>query len=167
MKKLVIDLGHGGKVLGSIGQKITCKANIVLAIGKDLNEILKDSDLYVKFTRLSDSSISLIDRSKIANAFDSDYFLSIHINSTKDINVRGVEVWEYSKGNVKLDRFSNGIYEDISAITKRHLIELFDLKISNTDKLYRVCVGEYKDKSNAINQMNLSKGKGFVDSYIV
>lgn len=86
MKKLVIDLGNGGKALGSIGQKSTCKANIVLAIGKDLNEILKDSDLYVKFTRLSDSSISLIDRSKIANVFDSDYFLFIHINSTKEMS---------------------------------------------------------------------------------
>lgn len=68
---------------------------------------------------------------------------------------------------MKLDRFSNGICEDISAIIKRHLIELFDLKISNTDKLYRVCVGAYKDKSNAINQMNLARGKGFVDAYIV
>ena len=57
--------------------------------------------------------------------------------------------------------------KDISSIIKRHLIELFDLKIGGTDKLYRVCVGAYKDKSNAINQINLARGKGFGYAYIV
>ena len=54
MGKLVIDLGHGGHDPGAIGPNKTHEADVVLAIGKELNELLKGYDLEVKFTRLSD-----------------------------------------------------------------------------------------------------------------
>jgi N-acetylmuramoyl-L-alanine amidase len=116
MKKLVIDLGHGGSDPGAIGQNGTHEANIVLAIGKEVNELLKGYELDVKFTRLSDKFLSLSERSKIANDFKGDYFLSIHINSATDKSVRGVEVWQYSNGNTKLNGFSNGLCEDVAKI---------------------------------------------------
>lgn len=114
MKKLVIDLGHGSSDPGATGQAGTCEANIVLTIGKELNEGLKGLEVDIKFTRLSDNFISLRERARIANEFGADYFLSIHINSASDKSVRGVEVWEYSLGIKKLDEFSNGLCEDIS-----------------------------------------------------
>lgn len=116
MKKLVIDLGHGGSDPGAVGQNKTHEADIVLAIGKTLNELLKDYDLDFKFTRLSDRHISLNERAKIANDFKADYFLSIHINSSKNKSVRGVEVWQYSNENDKLNKFSSGVCEDISKV---------------------------------------------------
>ena len=116
MKKLVIDLGHGGHDSGAVGQNGTHEADVVLAIGKELNELLKGYELDVKFTRLSDKFLSLSERSKIANDFKADYFLSIHINSASDKSVRGVEVWQYSNGNVKLNSFSNGLCEDVAKI---------------------------------------------------
>ncbi|WP_394867500.1 N-acetylmuramoyl-L-alanine amidase family protein [Paraclostridium bifermentans] len=116
MKKLVIDLGHGSSDPGAIGQAGTCEANVVLSIGKELNENLKGLDLDIKFTRLSDKFIPLRERARIANEFGADYFLSIHINSVSDKSVRGVEVWEYSMGIKKLDNFSNGLCEDISKL---------------------------------------------------
>ena len=33
--------------------------------------------------------------------------------------------------------------------------------------LYKVCIGAYKDKNNAINQVILAKDKGFKDAYII
>ncbi|MEG0569945.1 MAG: N-acetylmuramoyl-L-alanine amidase, partial [Erysipelotrichales bacterium] len=84
MKKLVIDLGHGGSDPGAVGQNKTHEADIVLAIGKELNELLKGCELEVKFTRLTNKYLSLSERSKIANDFKADYFLSIHVNSAKD-----------------------------------------------------------------------------------
>lgn len=101
MKKLVIDLGHGGSDPGAVGQNKIHEADIVLAIGKVLNELLKSYDLDFKFTRLSDRHISLKERAKIANDFKADYFLSIHINSSTNKSVRGVEVWQYSNENDK------------------------------------------------------------------
>ncbi|MGL5712946.1 MAG: N-acetylmuramoyl-L-alanine amidase family protein, partial [Paraclostridium sp.] len=41
MKRLVIDLGHGGTDPGAIGPNKTHEADVVLAIGKELNELLK------------------------------------------------------------------------------------------------------------------------------
>lgn len=65
MKKLVIDLGHGGSDPGAVGQNKTHEEDIVLAIGKILNELLKSYDLDFKFTRLSDRHISLNERAKL------------------------------------------------------------------------------------------------------
>ena len=41
MKKLVIDLGHGGSDPGAVGQNKTHEADVVLSIGQKLNELLK------------------------------------------------------------------------------------------------------------------------------
>lgn len=74
MKSLVIDLGHGEHDPGAVGKHGTKEANIVLAIGKEINELLKSYHLNVKFTRLSDKYLTLSDRAKIANDFKADYF---------------------------------------------------------------------------------------------
>lgn len=220
MKRLVIDLGHGGSDPGAVGQNKTHEADIVLAIGKILNELLKSYDLDFKFTRLSDRHISLNERAKIANDFKADYFLSIHINSSKNKSIRGVEVWQYSNENDKLNKFSSGVCEDISKIfniknrgvklskelsvlkntkmpaslievdfisnidaeqdlkvsdnikvialaIRNNLIKLLELELHTNDTLYKVCIGAYKDKNNAMNQVKLAKDKGFLDAYII
>lgn len=77
MKKLVIDLGHGGTDPGAIGPNKTNESDVVLAIVKELNELLKGCNFEIKFTRLSDKYISLQERAKISNDFKADYFLSI------------------------------------------------------------------------------------------
>ena len=38
---------------------------------------------------------------------------------------------------------------------------------TNTNKLYKVCIGAYKDKDNANKVLNEAKEKGFKDSYII
>ena len=220
MKKLVIDLGHGGHDPGAIGPNKTHEADIVLSIGKELDKLLKGYNLEVKFTRLSNKYISLYERAKIANDFKADYFLSIHINSTKDKTVRGVEVWQYSNKNDKLNKFSNSLCTDVSTILnirnrglklsrnlsvlrntimpaalievdfisnaqaekdlkvsanikaiavaiKNNLVKLFNLKVNTNDTLYKVCIGAYRNKNNALNQVKLAKDKGFKDAYII
>ena len=37
MKKLVIDLGHGGSDPGAVGQNGTHEADVILAIGKEID----------------------------------------------------------------------------------------------------------------------------------
>lgn len=220
MGKLVIDLGHGGQDPGAIGQNKTHEADIVLAIGKELNELLKDYDVEVKFTRLSDKYLSLYERASIANLFNADYFLSIHINSASDKSVRGVEVWQYSDKDENINKFSNYLCNDVSKIfnvrnrglkfskelsvlkntkmpaallevdfisniqaekdlsvsenvkaialaIKNNLLNLFGLKSNEIEILYRVCIGTYRDKNNAINQVKVAKNKGFNDAYII
>ena len=38
---------------------------------------------------------------------------------------------------------------------------------TNTNKLYKVCIGAYKDKDNANKILNKAKEKGFKDTYII
>lgn len=220
MKRLVIDLGHGGHDPGAIGPNKTHEADVVLAIGKELNELLKSCNLEIKFTRLENKYLSLTERAKIANDFKADYFLSIHINSASDNTVRGVEVWQYSNTNEKLNKFSNGLCTDVSKILnirnrglklskelsvlrnttmpaalievdfisntqaekdlkvsanvraiavaiKNNLVKLLDLDVATDDTWYKVCIGAYRDKNNALNQVKSAKNKGFVDAYII
>ena len=220
MKRLVIDLGHGAHDPGAIGPNGTYESNVVLAIGKELNELLKGCNLEIKFTRLENKYLSLTERANIANAFKADYFLSIHINSASDKTVRGVEVWEYSNTNEKLNKFSNGLCTDVSKILnirnrglklskelsvlrnttmpaalievdfisnaqaekdlkvssniiaiavaiKNNLVKLLDLEVATDDTWYKVCIGAYRDKNNALNQVKLAKDKGFKDAYVI
>ena len=219
MKKLVIDLGHGGSDPGAIGQDGTHEADIVLAIGKEIEILLKGYKVDYKFTRLTNKSVSLLERCRIANGFNADYFVSIHINSASDKSVRGVEVFKYSNSNGKINKFCDDVCRDISkqlSIRNRGpkignqlyvvkntkmpaaLIEvdfisnkdcerdlndlnnikqlskiIFDRLIdmvgleTKDDRLYRVCIGAYRDKNNAVKQLEIAKNKGFKDSYII
>ena len=62
-------------------------------MGKELAKLLKKGGFEVKITRDSDEFIALSDRSKIANNFKADLFVSIHTNSTKNRNANGFEVY--------------------------------------------------------------------------
>lgn len=183
MGRLVIDLGHGASDPGAVGQNRAHESNVVLAIGKELNELLKGYDLEVKFTRLSDKYLSLSERAKIANDFKADYFLSIHVNSASDRGVKFskefavlrdtrmpaclVEVDFISNRDAERDLLVSGNVKAVAAAIRDNFVELFGLEKVSNEKLYKVCVGAYRDKSNAINQMNLARNKGFSDAYII
>lgn len=55
----------------------------------------------------------------------------------------------------------------VASVIRDNLIELFGLEKVNNDTLYKVCIGAYKDKNNAINQVQIAKNKGFRDAYII
>ena len=186
MKRLVIDLGHGGHDPGAIGVNKTHESDVVLAIGKELNELLNGYELEVKFTRLSDVYLSLSERAKIANDYKADYFLSIHINSATDKSVRGVKLsqklsvlknTDMPAALIEVDFISNvnaekdlKVSSNIKAVAlaiRDNLIDLFELESVTSDVLYKVCIGAYKDKNNAINQVQLAKEKGFIDACII
>ena len=116
MKKLVIDLGHGGYDPGAVGKGGTKESDVVLKIGKYLESMLKEVDLDVRFTRMSDKYVSLGDRVEFANNFGADYFLSIHVNSASDSSVRGVEVWQYNNDDKYLNEFCSSLCNEISGI---------------------------------------------------
>lgn len=220
MGKLIIDLGHGGQDPGAIGPSKVCEADVVLSIGEEIEKNLKGYDLDYKFTRISDKFISLTQRASIANIFGASYFVSIHINSTTDKSVRGVEVWQYDADSKRLNDFSKCVCDDISKVlnirnrgvkynknfavlknTKMpaclievdfisnidaerdlkdsakikaiariitdNLVDLYDLQKIKNDNLYKVCIGAYRDKNNAVNQVKAAKNKGFTDAYII
>ena len=90
-KRIVIDVGHGGKDSGAIGINSIQEKDVVLSIA---NEILKlnndlDEPLDIYLTRYKDTLILLSDRTKLAKTLNADLFVSLHCNHSNNPNARG------------------------------------------------------------------------------
>ena len=94
-KRIIIDVGHGGKDSGAIGINDIQEKDVVLTIANAIlklnNELEKPLDIYL--TRYSDTLISLSDRTKLAKALKADLFVSLHCNHSDNPDARGIEVY--------------------------------------------------------------------------
>jgi len=107
-KRIVIDVGHGGKDSGAIGINGIQEKDVVLSIANEIlrlnNDLENPLDIYL--TRFKDTLISLSDRTKLAKALNADLFMSLHCNHSDNPDARGVEVYasrkqkEFSKPSV-------------------------------------------------------------------
>ena len=79
-KIIIFDYGHGGEDSGATykGRK---EKDDVLKLGKDVKNILEKHGVQVDETRKGDETISLNQRSEIANKKDYDFFISFHRNA--------------------------------------------------------------------------------------
>lgn len=118
-KIIVIDAGHGGKDAGAIAlnNKIYEK-DINLAIAMELKTLLDQDDIKVYYTRTQNDTVFLRPRSSLANAVDSDYFISIHCNSNGLSYPNGTEVL-YKEAEVK-------------AVSNKALADLFSVELSKS-----------------------------------
>ncbi|SHG39847.1 N-acetylmuramoyl-L-alanine amidase, partial [Salegentibacter echinorum] len=94
-KRIIIDVGHGGKDSGAIGINGILEKDVVLDIANEIlklnNELEEPLDIYL--TRYSDTLISLSDRTKLSKSLKADLFVSLHCNHSDNPNARGVEVY--------------------------------------------------------------------------
>lgn len=97
-KRIVIDAGHGGKDSG--GRKVfgLTEKEINLLLAKELSGLLKEDGKFdVLLTRTSDFFIPLAERSRIANDFKADIFISIHANASTNRRENGFEIYFMSE----------------------------------------------------------------------
>lgn len=93
-KTIFIDAGHGGKDGGAVGYKKTKEKDIVIAITKETVRELKKRGYTVKTSRNRDVFIPLRDRTKMANKYNADLFVSVHANSIpRRIDIKGIETY--------------------------------------------------------------------------
>ncbi|GAA0422903.1 MAG: N-acetylmuramoyl-L-alanine amidase [Bacillota bacterium] len=82
MTKIFIDAGHGGSDPGATGNGLQEK-DVTLAIALKLRDIL-NSDYEghsVMLSRTTDQTLSLSQRTNMANSWGADYLVSVHINA--------------------------------------------------------------------------------------
>jgi len=92
--KIVIDPGHGGHDTGTIGPNGLLEKDLVLDVSKRLGKLLAARlGAQVAFTRRDDTFIPLETRTAIANQEQADLFVSVHANSSRDPDARGVETY--------------------------------------------------------------------------
>ncbi|MEC3884817.1 SPOR domain-containing protein [Halobacillus sp. HZG1] len=81
MKTIVIDAGHGGSDPGAVFQGFQEKT-FNLSIAMNVQRILSlNYEVRVLMTRTTDVTVSLRDRTNLANRVNADFFLSIHNNA--------------------------------------------------------------------------------------
>ena len=103
--RVMIDPGHGGTAPGAAANGIVEK-EINLTVALRLRELLEFDTLDtagggewdVRMTRESDVSVSLVERSTMANNWPADRFISIHHNGFSDPSADGTSTFSFAEG---------------------------------------------------------------------
>lgn len=92
--QVVLDAGHGGWDLGTVGKKGLLEKDLVLDIVQRLGQLIESKlDAQVIYTRQDDSYVPLEKRAEIANVSGADLFISVHANYSDLSTARGVETY--------------------------------------------------------------------------
>lgn len=92
--KIVVDAGHGGWDLGTVGKRGLLEKDLVFEISQRLGKLLESRlGSEVIYTRPDDNYITLDDRATIANQSQADLFVSVHANYSDLPSARGVETY--------------------------------------------------------------------------
>ncbi len=133
--KIVIDPGHGGHDTGTIGPNGLEEKDLVLEVGRRLGKLLETRlGAEVVYTRKDDTFIPLETRTAIANQQRADLFISIHANSSRDPDARGVETY-YLNFTSSPEALELAAREN--AVSEKSIYELQDLvkKIALKEKI--------------------------------
>ena len=94
VNRIVIDPGHGGHDVGTVGPTGLREKDLVLDVSRRLGALIEERmGSQVVYTRSDDRFIPLEERTSIANANQADLFLSIHANSSPVRTASGVETY--------------------------------------------------------------------------
>jgi N-acetylmuramoyl-L-alanine amidase/putative methionine-R-sulfoxide reductase with GAF domain len=92
--RIVVDAGHGGWDLGTVGRRGLLEKDVVLEIAQRLGKLLESRlGAEVILTRNDDNYIPLDERAGIANQAQADLFVSVHANYSDLPSARGVETY--------------------------------------------------------------------------
>src|SRR5215471_8133122 len=92
--RIVVDAGHGGWDLGTVGRQGIVEKDLVLDISRRLGKMLESRlGSEILYTRSEDAFVPLEERAEIANDVQADLFVSIHANNSDYPSARGVETY--------------------------------------------------------------------------
>jgi len=133
--RVVLDPGHGGHDVGTHGPSGLYEKDLVLDISQRLATLIQDRlGSEVLLTRNDDTFVPLEGRTKIANDYKADLFLSIHANSSPVKSVTGVETYYL---NFTTSRSALDVASRENAATGSSIFDLKDVleKIALRDKI--------------------------------
>ena len=155
-KVIVIDAGHGGPDPGANRGNIKEK-DITLMAAKILKKKLEKKSFKVFLTRKSDYYIRLKNRVKFARSKSPDLFISIHADSTKNKNTRGVSI--YSLSEKASDKLSQALADRENKSDLIAGLDLGELDKAVSDILIDLSRREAKNSSIAFAELFIDKLK--------
>jgi len=134
VRTVVIDPGHGGRDPGAIGVGGLREKDVTLALGKSLGKRLAQTGLRVVYTRDSDRSLDLEERTAIAESVRGDLFISVHANAARRRSVHGVETYyldeNHERHAMNLAARENGIPRGQVNVLQQTLAKLYLQEVS-------------------------------------
>jgi N-acetylmuramoyl-L-alanine amidase len=92
--RVVLDAGHGGWDLGTVGRQGLLEKDLVLDVAQRLGKLLQGRlGADIVYTRKGDDYLPLEQRADLANQSQADMFVSVHANYSSSATARGVETY--------------------------------------------------------------------------
>jgi len=120
--RIVLDAGHGGWDLGTVGRQGLLEKDLVLDVTQRLGKLLQarlGSD--VVYTRDSDIYLPLDQRADIANQMQADLFVSVHANYSSSAEARGVETYYTNlfsaPGSKEVEKHEDGTFTKLTPVS--------------------------------------------------
>ncbi len=117
--KIFIDPGHGGKNPGAIGPNGLHEADVNLDIGLKLGRILTNWGYDINYSRVTDKTVTLSERARLANEWNANYFVSIHCNSNVNPNATGTSTYFFRPKTIS---------ENFAQTVNNNLVRQIELK---------------------------------------
>jgi len=169
-RTVVIDPGHGGRDPGAIGVGGTREKQVTLKLAEALGRKLETRGFEVLFTRRDDRSISLEERTAIAEAARADLFVSIHANASPRRSTHGIETYyldkDHERHSLTVAARENGVRRDQVDDLQRTLSRFRVAEISGYSQRLASLVQEEMvsglPSRYAVNDLGVKKGPFYV-----
>ena len=120
--RIVLDAGHGGWDLGTVGRQGLLEKDLVLDVTQRLGKLLQARlGSEVMFTRTCDTYLPLDQRADFANAAQADLFVSVHANYSNSAAARGVETYYTNlfsaPGSREVERHDDGTFAALTPVS--------------------------------------------------
>ncbi len=99
VRTVVVDPGHGGRDPGALGLFGLREKRITLSVARRLRARLEAQGFRVVMTRDGDRTLSLEERTAIAEGAGGDLFVSLHVNASPRAAARGIETYYLDPGD--------------------------------------------------------------------
>jgi N-acetylmuramoyl-L-alanine amidase len=153
VKRVVIDAGHGGVDSGAVGLSGLKEKDVTLDLARRVHESLAQEGKVKSFlTRSDDYYVPLSDRTVIANQYQADLFISIHINANENRQPHGSETYfcsekASSKEAKRVAAYENSFLKLDKPYKKRPgYIDIEEILFQFERKLYWKESGEFAKK---------------------
>jgi N-acetylmuramoyl-L-alanine amidase len=142
VKRVVIDPGHGGFDPGAVGPTGLKEKDVTLDLAQRVNQRISETGQIKSFlTRTGDYYIPLSDRTVIANQYQADLFISIHINANENRRAHGCETYycsetASSKEAARVAAFENAVKYDEPFKKRPGYIDIEEILFNFERRLY-------------------------------
>ncbi len=113
IRTVVLDPGHGGRDPGAIGVGGLQEKDVNLRLALLLEERLEDQGFRVVLTRRDDKTLTLEDRTALAESEGGDLFVSLHANASRRRSSRGFEIYyldeSHERHSLRVAARENGV----------------------------------------------------------